>query len=641
MKKQVEKQLHIIGSTTNSRTKHRSNRFFSEDEFRNSEKDFTRRINREKPRTEPQQKQRKQEERPAGFLDLVLAKRKPILIIAAVVACVLIALIVINSNKKEIVKGIMKSELGASVADTMVGESYSKNVWDSGFNRDRIVINNGVSTPEDYKVIALFGIDAREDDLKAGSRSDSMIVLSFNEKTGDVKMGSVFRDTYLVDDCNENNEYYIGKANAAYMIGGPELAINMLNRNWDLAVTDYVVVNFAGLSNIIDAMGGVTLKVTDEEIKEINYHMKGQIDAFGGEYVELKEAGEVRMNGAQATTFCRIRSVDFVSPLDGQTYSIDFGRTARQRYALNQLFKEAKDAGVSKLISVINEVCENNVGDNKFIMTSLPLDETMKLLSGFMDMNISGQDAFPHTDRSYITMLDSGSTVVADTLEENAKLFHAFLFGQEDYSLSDDFYKYNSWITRWVNLQKTGNADVAFDPNAPVTEIVTEEVIQEEEYYETLPYEYISEDTEYEYYEAINEGYAAEGIEENPYTEAYNGDSYEGMNDAGQNAGEGSQEIGAGEGSGQEAGAGEGGGADTGITDDTAAGQTDNNVDNGDVNHTDTGYSDGTDTGFSGDTGQSDAGTGGQEIPQEQDNQNIDSAPVQEPDAGQSADTEG
>lgn len=110
------------------------------------------------------------------------------------------------------------------------------------------VENNEVM--QGYRNIALFGVDSQEGSLGKGTRSDTIIIASINQDTGDVKLVSVFRDTYL----NLGNDNY-NKCNAAYAKGGPEQAIMMLNKNLDMNITDYVTVGFDGLIEVIDALG--------------------------------------------------------------------------------------------------------------------------------------------------------------------------------------------------------------------------------------------------------------------------------------------------------------------------------------------------------------------------------------------------
>ena len=133
-----------------------------------------------------------------------------------------------------------------------------------------IVINEEVKEKEEttmkgYRNIALFGVDSREGQLDKKTRSDTIMIASINQDTGECKLVSVYRDTYL----NLGNDSY-NKCNAAYAKGGPEQAINMLNMNLDMNITDFVTVGFAGLTDTIDALGGIQIDVHENEIQHLN-----------------------------------------------------------------------------------------------------------------------------------------------------------------------------------------------------------------------------------------------------------------------------------------------------------------------------------------------------------------------------------
>ena len=117
-----------------------------------------------------------------------------------------------------------------------------------------------------YWNIALFGIDAEnENQLVKGARSDSIMIASINLDTGDIKLVSVYRDTYL----NIGDDYYI-KCNTAYYRGGGEQAVTMLNANLDLDIQDFIAIGYEGLKGVVDGLGGVYLDVDEEELKHIN-----------------------------------------------------------------------------------------------------------------------------------------------------------------------------------------------------------------------------------------------------------------------------------------------------------------------------------------------------------------------------------
>ncbi len=357
---------------------------------------------------------------------------RTILIILLILIIGLGVIWMVPSYRSAAVKAVLKSPFGPVIGRMIIGDSYEKYVRDKEFDESKVVIHDGAATPDGNITIALFGVDARAEDLTIGTMADSMVVVNV-DKEGNIKMASVFRDTYLMSR-SQDGEEIISKANSAYFRGGPTGAINMLNENWDLAITDYVVVNFWGLANIIDLIGGIRLKVTEEEMNELNYHMYEQTVYGGTEYIPLETYGDdVLLTGDQATAFCRLRSVNFYSPEDGITYNDDYGRAARQRYTLTELIAQTRDKGVLKLMMIADELFKANSGERKFIQTSMDVNELIKLFVLGYDMNMSGSEGFPTLDHQYGAMLDSGASVVADTLEENVSLMHQFLYGVEGY----------------------------------------------------------------------------------------------------------------------------------------------------------------------------------------------------------------
>jgi len=128
--------------------------------------------------------------------------------------------------------------------------------------------NKNVDLGDGYTNVALFGVDSRDGDLGEGNRTDCIIVASLNNKTKEIKMVSVYRDTLL--DLSEGTYQ---KCNAAYSYGGPVLAINMLNMNLDLDIQDYVTVDFGAIADAVDLLGGIEIEVTEEELPYINQYI--------------------------------------------------------------------------------------------------------------------------------------------------------------------------------------------------------------------------------------------------------------------------------------------------------------------------------------------------------------------------------
>ncbi len=285
-----------------------------------------------------------------------------------------------------------------------------------------------------YRNIALFGVDSREGDLGKGTRSDSIIIASINEDTGDIKLCSVYRDTYL----NLSNDSY-NKCNSAYAKGGPEQAIIMLNMNLDLNITDYVTIGFDGLTDVIDALGGVYVDVTEAEISHLNNYQISMVGTTsdgqtftateGKDYTAVTTPGRQKLNGLQATAYCRIRYI-----------GDDFARAERQRTVLAAVMDEAKKASVSDLNKILDKVLPH-------VATSLDVDEMVGMLSNVTKYNIAGSDGFPfESHRATGKVGGKGSCVIPNNLQQNVVKLHQFLFNDNAYSVSPQVQSYSDKI---------------------------------------------------------------------------------------------------------------------------------------------------------------------------------------------------
>ena len=279
-----------------------------------------------------------------------------------------------------------------------------------------IIINETVQEAEEttmkgYRNIALFGVDSTTGALTKNTRSDTIMIASINQDTGDCKLVSVYRDTYL----NLSNDSY-NKCNAAYAKGGPEQAINMLNMNLDMNITDFVTVGFAGLTDAIDALGGVDIEVDESEISHLNNYQLCIAEDLKREYTPVTETGRQRLDGLQATGYCRIR----------YTAGDDFKRAERQREVLSAVADQAKKASLPKLTETANSVFEE-------VYTSLDLSEIVDMLGDVGAYNITATDGFPQEDmRVTGTIGSKGSCVIPTSLEDNVKWLHKFLFDADN-----------------------------------------------------------------------------------------------------------------------------------------------------------------------------------------------------------------
>lgn len=298
-----------------------------------------------------------------------------------------------------------------------------------------IVINEEVqekteTTMKGYRNIALFGVDSTTGALTKNTRSDSIMIASINQDTGECKLVSVYRDTYL----NLSNDSY-NKCNAAYAKGGPMQAINMLNMNLDMNITDFVTIGFSGLSNTIDALGGVMIDVDNAELQHINNYQITMADNLKRSYTPVTSTGYQLLDGLQATAYCRIR----------YTAGDDFKRAERQREVLMAVADKAKTASPATLNTIANDV----FGE---IYTSLDLSEILSLLGDIAKYEITDQAGFPEeTMRATGIIGSKGSCVVPVSLADNVKWLHEFLFEDEAYEPSDAVQKYSNQVASDTN----------------------------------------------------------------------------------------------------------------------------------------------------------------------------------------------
>lgn len=281
-----------------------------------------------------------------------------------------------------------------------------------------------------YRNIALFGVDARDGELGKGTRSDSIIIASINMDTQEIKLISIYRDTYL----NLSNDSY-NKCNTAYAQGGPEQAINMLNTNLDLNITDYATVGFSGLIDAIDILGGIEMEITDAEIKHLNNYQLCMAEELGVDYIPVTKSGKQTLNGMQATAYCRIR----------YTKGDDFRRAERQRDVLAAMMEKAKTASLSTLKEVVSAVLPN-------INTSLNVNEIISVLGTVAEYNVVASEGFSFEEnRAGANVGSKGSCIIPTSLEDNVIELHKILYEEEQYTPSKEVISISEEIAAQTN----------------------------------------------------------------------------------------------------------------------------------------------------------------------------------------------
>ncbi len=178
--------------------------------------------------------------------------------------------------------------------------------------------------------VLLIGNDSRNEG--EDGRSDAMILLSISSKTKKIHMMSLLRDMYVDIPGYDSN-----RLNAAYAFGGAELLMETIEANFDVEVNRYAQVNFQAFANLVDAVGGVELELSNGEVKWVNAYLNEynmlEGKEFGTDYLDESLEGMLHLNGPQALAYCRNRYI-----------GDDFGRTERQRKVLGAMIERAPRA---------------------------------------------------------------------------------------------------------------------------------------------------------------------------------------------------------------------------------------------------------------------------------------------------------
>ena len=226
---------------------------------------------------------------------------------------------------------------------------------------------SGVLSEPYVTSILLIGTDGRL--TGEPSRSDTMILMSVNSRTKETILTSFMRD------CNVNIPGYgWDKLNSAYVYGGASLLMDTIESNFRVKIDDYVCVNFISFANIVDAVGGLDLDVSDAEAGEINTILQAEVNELMGDDTNddlLSGGGKLHLNGKQVLSFARIRYIG----------NADFERTSRQRLVLTKLAKKVCSFRPSMITGVMKKVVPNvgtNMDDMQMYLLSLRLPVILK-----------------------------------------------------------------------------------------------------------------------------------------------------------------------------------------------------------------------------------------------------------------------
>lgn len=290
-----------------------------------------------------------------------------------------------------------------------------------------------------YMNIACFGVDSRMEHGKMnvgkGTNADVNMICSINMETGEVKLVSVFRDTYL--NISDKNSY--NKINAAYALGGPEQAVKALNKNLGLNITQYATFNWKAVADAINILDGVDIELSESELSWINGFITETVKETGIASTQLTRSGLVHMDGVQAVAYGRLRYGD-----------TDFARTERQRIVLNKAFEKAKTASWSQLNNIIETVVPQ-------LATNIKLTDMIPLARNIKKYHIGDTAGFPSA-RGEADIGKVTDCVVPQTLNSNVKALHKFLFNEDDFQLPSNVKQYSEHISQASGMYKEGKA---------------------------------------------------------------------------------------------------------------------------------------------------------------------------------------
>lgn len=302
-------------------------------------------------------------------------------------------------------------------------------------NIDTTAVGINEDTKEElkgYRNIALLGIDSRADDYGLGNRSDCMMIASINQETNEIKLISVYRDTYVY--VMENGTKRLDKITHAYSYGGAQNTLKSLNEAMDLNITEFVTVNFDAVIAAVDSLGGVYIDIDKSEIKYVNDYIDATSESSGVKSSHITHSGRQKLDGVQAVSYTRVR----------YTAGGDYKRTERMRTVVEAMLSKAKTLGVGQLNSFADTILPK-------IRTNISTSEIWGLIPKLASFKVTESIGWPY-DTKGIT-LDRWYGVPV-TLKSNVERLHKEAFEQEDYEASDTVKEMSAAIVKKTGYSK-------------------------------------------------------------------------------------------------------------------------------------------------------------------------------------------
>lgn len=338
-----------------------------------------------------------------------------------------------------------------------------------------------VKNQKGYYTVAVFGVDSRDGNVEKGALSDVNMIVNVDRESGDIQLISIYRDMYsMIDDDGKFHKF-----NQAYVEGGPEQALETLNRNLDLDIKDYITVNWKAVIDAINILGGVDLEITDAEFKYMNSFIAKTVEATGVGSYELEHAGMNHLDGVQAVAYARLRLMD-----------TDFNRTERQRKVVSLAFDKAKNANFSTLYSILVAVLPQT-------STNVGIDNLIPFAKDISKYHLSETTGFPFDKDT--KKMHKRDYVVPITLKSNVIALHDMLYGKipgYSYTPSETLVKISNKIIKDTGMgADKESTDITLDSNLDGAIGISPHKSEGEEHHENNESEHPDETQEHESHE--------------------------------------------------------------------------------------------------------------------------------------------
>lgn len=327
-------------------------------------------------------------------------KGRAVWIILAVVLIAVLAIVGVFAAKGNRKDTLQKPQNTAPVEDSSSEEETEE---------EEEIVAEGQGS-EDF---VIFGVDTRSTNLGAGTRSDSIMIVHVDHDQKTVKVASIYRDCMVHI---EGHDYQ--KITHAHSFGGPGLALQTVNENFDLDIKHYMTVNFINVAELIDDIGGVEMEIDEDEVS----HLSSIDGAYCG---QITAAGTYLLDGDQAVTYSRIR----------HAAGGDYKRAERQRTVLFEVFEKAKTMSADARISLAEKMLAK-------IGTNYTTDDITSLLYYLSKYEIAEMTAYPQV--FYGGTVDGAWVEVPVTLTDMDTSLHEFLYADTAYTPSDTVQGYSS-----------------------------------------------------------------------------------------------------------------------------------------------------------------------------------------------------